>query len=155
MVALKIKNYSTKQEVTTSLAQIRQLLRDTGVRDFTEVYDDDQRCEGIRFSLQTEMGNQQFQMLVDIAELHAALLKQWDDKLLPGVTRVFLEDRDQAERVALKNVVEWLHSNLSLAATKMHTPAQVLFGWMLNPADGEPIFDMAVARALPAPKENA
>ena len=147
----KIKNYSTKQQASTSIARIHSMLVDAGARAVHFRYDEHRRVAAIEFSLETELGMSAFQAPCHLDRLAALLHQHWKDGTISK--RIDL-DLDQVERIVLKGVAEWLHVTISLWTTGLYTPSQALFGWMLNPADGVPVFDMMMRLALPKPEER-
>ena len=150
-MAVKIRYYSTKQQARTSLERIHYMLSQAGARNVMTSYDEHQRCAGIRFSLETEMGMTNFHAPCDLPRLADKLHQHWK---AGEINRRLDLDLDQLERIALKGICEWLHVSISLWSTGLYSPARAMFGLLLNPSDDQPVFELALKAALlPAPAE--
>ena len=147
-MAVKVRNYSTKIVARASLDKINSMLVEAGALDVHFSYED-RRCTGISFALDTEIGRQEFRAPIDLDKLHAKLEEHWRKGEIPRR----ITDLKRVERIALRNIVDWLHVSLTLWGTGMYSPAEALFGFMVNPVDGQRIFDATVELlALPAPE---
>lgn len=140
---------STDVPVAKSIGEITRLLIDSGARNISSDYDAG-RVTGFSFVLQIGSNQIPYKLPVRVEPV----LKIFSDRRKK--TRHYPtdwqgRDRDQAERVAWRQLFWWLKANLALIQLNMVSPAEVMWPYMLGP-DGRTFYEVHGPKLLEAPK---
>lgn len=99
---MPIKNYTTKIDVYTSLGEIQGALASHGARKVMIDYDAAGKPSGVMFGIETPIGPQVFNLPASIEGVVKVLEKQ-----------KVKADREQAERIAWRNVRDWVMAQMA------------------------------------------
>jgi hypothetical protein len=150
-----VLNYTTKVEVTKSVAEIEALLVKHGASGVMKRFDPQtRRITGLTFEVHTPGGTHSFELPVRTEPIFKKLWGQ--RKRIPYVQRqvdaMKRADLEQAERVAWRVAKDWLEVQLTLVSLGMTTLSEVMLPYMLA-GDGVTVFEAYRRQmALPAPE---
>lgn len=140
-----IRFYSTKVDVEKSMQEVATLLREYGAQRFEQVWEAG-RTVAVRFNLpvpEAEFGFMGVVLRPQIDGLRTALREQHN-----------IDDPDQVERVAWRQLKGILEGILMATETGMFSPAQVLLG-MAETGDGSTLWEtMRKQSTLAIPQET-
>ena len=127
-----VRFYSTNVSPEKSLAEVASMLRQYGAQRFEQVWEGD-RTTAVRFNLPVPEAEFGFMPVV---------LRPQTDKLASVLRQKHrVDDPDQVERVAWRQLKGVLEGILMAADTGMFSAAQVLMG-MAETDSGEPLWDV-------------
>lgn len=142
-----IRYYTTSISVEQSMQEVATMLREYGAQRFEQVWEGG-RTVAVRFNLPVPEAEFGFMPVV---------LRPQTDKLATALRkRHNVDDPDQVERVAWRQLKGVLEGILMAADTGMFSAAQVLLG-MAESDSGEPLWDALKRRetlALPEPRDQ-
>jgi hypothetical protein len=144
-----IRYYTTSVPVEQSMQEVASLLREYGAQRFEQVWDDETGdTVAVRFNLpvpEAQFGFMPVVLRPRVCALARALQQ-----------RHGVDDREQVQRVAWRQLKGILEGILMAADTGMFSTAQVLLGMAETPS-GEALWDLMRERetlALPAPEDR-
>lgn len=147
-------NYTTQIAAATSVAEIIGLLGAAKAQAITQHFDGAGNVTAIEFAIMTQFGQMGFRLPADPKPVCETLKRQAMAKQIP---KRFINDVDQARRVAWRIVKNWVEAQLAIIELSMVKPEQVFLPYAINPQTGQTVFEMMVESkferlALPAPK---
>ena len=118
---MPIKNYTTGVSAVQTVGEIQGLLAAHGARKVMMDYSDTGKVEAVTFGLMLNGKMAGFKI----------------DAKPEGVIRVMKKDRkkcdeDQAERIAWRNVKDWIAAQLAIVETEQATMEQVFLPYLLD-----------------------
>jgi len=147
METTKIPAAKTAQEITTLLAR-------TGARQVVIEYDESRELAGVRWTIERRGITIPFGMPARIEPVFRILMRKSSPR-----TRARREPqiREQAKRVAWRQLLRWLEAQLALIETGM-VAAEEVFMPYIEVSQGKSMFEALCEqefRALPAPAERS
>jgi hypothetical protein len=128
----------TKMDAGRSSAEIQQLLVSSGARQIAIDYGPDGRVLGMRFSLEHGKNTEAYALPIRTDRIFERL--QAARKARKSAER---EDRQQAERVAWRQLLLWLKAQLALMDIGMVSAGEVFFPYQLADArSGATVYQM-------------
>jgi len=124
MQHFKIKNYTSKVPVETTIIEVEQILIAFGANKIMKEYFGDGRIKLICFNI----GKEAYKLPANAGGVEEMM--RTNRNLYSQVSPKNLEE--QSERVAWRLIKDWLHSQLSLIATKQAMPDQVLLPYLYD-----------------------
>lgn len=121
---MPIKNYTTKVPAVQTVGEIQGILAAHGARKVMMDYSENGRVEAVTFGLLVNGTMAGFRV----------------DAKPQGVARVMVKDRvkcdeDQAERIAWRNVKDWISAQIALVETEQATMEEVFLPYLLDRQD--------------------
>ena len=121
---MPIKNYTTKVPAVQTVGEIQELLASHGARKVMMDYGDGGRVESVTFGL----------------ILNGSLAGFKIEARPEGVMRVMAKDRvsctkEQAERIAWRNVKDWIAAQVAMIETEQATMEEVFLPYLLDKND--------------------
>lgn len=114
---MAIKNYTTKISVLQTVGEIQVILATHGARKVMMDYDPDGNVTAVTFGLEGEPGRIYGFRLEARAHGVAAVMAREGKKC----------DPDQAERIAWRNVKDWIAAQVALVETEQASMTEVFF----------------------------
>jgi hypothetical protein len=115
-------NYTTTVDPDKTALECIGLLRKHRATHVGIAFGDDQEPDGIEFVVRTAWGPQNYVLPVNVAGVEKALKAAWHKRLIePRFT-----SREQAARVAWRQVKDWLEAQLALIESGQAELAQVM-----------------------------
>lgn len=121
---MPIKNYTTKIDAVQTVGEIQGLLAGHGARKVMMDYSDQGRVEAVTFGLILNGNMAGFKIDARPEGVMAVMKKD-------GVRC----DAAQAERIAWRNVKDWIAAQLALVETEQATMEQVFLPYLLDSAE--------------------
>ena len=142
-----VRFYSTSVSPEKSLGEVAALLRKYGAQRFEQMWDAG-KTTGVRFNLPTPEAAFGF---IDV------VLRPKTDVLASKLRRAHrMDDPDQVERVAWRQLKGILEGILLGVDTGMFSAGQMFLGMAEDPESGQPMWDVVcqrgIAGLLPAPE---
>jgi hypothetical protein len=112
---------------------------------------ENQKIIGLRFAIQKDGRDVPFTLPVRTEPVYKILLKRRKGSCGPSVQQ---QVREQAERVAWRQLLRWIEAQFAMIDVGMVEPTQVFLPYMQG-ADGRTLFEVMAAsqfKALPAPE---
>lgn len=128
-----LMNYTTKIDPMRTATEVQALLFRHGARRVSIDQDTAGKPTGLFFVLEAAWGQGEYQLPVNAAGVHRALVKAYDSGNWPSNTR--RPDERQAERVAWRICLDWIEAQLAVVEAGLVTADQALFPYLI--ADGE------------------
>lgn len=118
---MPIKNYTTKVSAVQTVGEIQGILAAHGAKRVMMDYDDDGRVTAVTFALKCRDTLQGFRLEAKVA----------------GVLRVMQSDRvkcdeEQAQRIAWRNVKDWISAQVALVETEQATMDELFLPMLLG-----------------------
>lgn len=153
---MALLNYTTSIPVEKTLTEIQQQLVKARAQALLTDYDGAGNPVALSFRIMTKFGVMAFKLPADPQPVFAVLKQQAQRGDIP---RRFLNDVDQARRVAWRIVKDWVEAQLAIVETGMVTIDQVFLPYAQNPETGETVYQHFLAAkfnglALPAPGDS-
>lgn len=133
---MPIKNYTTKVAAVQTVGEIQGILASHGARKVMMDYDACGKVTALTFTLQTPGGMCGFTLAARPDGVKSALSKQ----------RVKVDDA-QAERVAWRNVKDWIDAQIALIESEQATVDELFLHRMLN-SEGKTLYALYAANQL-------
>ena len=132
---MPIKNYTTKVPAVQTVGEIQGLLAAHGARRVMMDYSDNGRVEAVTFGLMIGGNMAGFRI----------------DAKPQGVIRVMEKDRvkcdhEQAERIAWRNVKDWIAAQIALVETEQATMDEVFLPYLLDTATEKTLYQRVCDR---------
>jgi hypothetical protein len=138
---------STAVPAARSVAEITELLRKAGARAISTNFREG-KVESLSFVMPFANHDVPYQLPARVEPVFKLL----NGRRQPyGQAQMAAKDREQAERVAWRQLYWWLKAQLAMIELGMVESAEVLLPYMLGP-DGRSFFDTYRPRMLEAPK---
>lgn len=128
---------TTKINPEKTAAEIQSLLIDTGARHIAMEFQD-RKVVGLRWTMPVNGRETVFAMPVRTDPVYAILQRRRQPNYR---LRKQQEDREQAERVAWRQLLRWTQAQIALIETGMVQPTEVFMPYMVTPA-GKTLFEM-------------
>ena len=125
-----IKNYSSKASITNIVSAIQKILLQFGATGIGFEYDNNGKIKGIMFKIEDIDGNSRT----------VRVPSQWEKCREILTQQGYYRDDDQAYRVALANVKDWLDSQLAMLETDMVEFKQIFLPYMTN-TQGQTVYE--------------
>lgn len=138
---------STDVPVSKSIGEITRLLVDAGALNISSDYEAG-KVTGFSFVLRVGNGQVPYKLPVRVEPV-LQIFTDRRRKTRHYPTGWQQKDRDQAERVAWRQLFWWLKANLALIQLNMVAPAEVLWPYMLGP-DGHTFYETHGPKLLAA-----
>lgn len=127
---MPLKNYTTKIPATQTVGEIQGILASHGARKVMMDYGNDGKVEAVTFALDTAGGIRGFTLRASPEGALNALRKQ-------RITA----DEAQAERVAWRNVKDWIDAQIALIEAEQATMEELFLPQMLGQG-GETLYEL-------------
>lgn len=149
-------NYTTTIAAEKTVGEIYMLLARGKAQSIMSEYDGFGNVTAIAFRCQTEFGQMAFRLPANVKAAAGVLNKQAQERKIP---RRFLNDVEQARRVAWRIVRQWIEAQLALVQLGMAKIEEVFLPYAQN-TQGRTVFETLQERkfsglALPAPNQEA
>lgn len=149
-------NYTTEISAEKTIGEIYSMLSRSKIQQIRSDYDGSGNVTAIAFSVMTSHGVIPFLLPINVRAAAAVLNRQVQARLIP---RKYLNDVDQARRVAWRIVRQWLEAQLALVALDMARIEEVFLPYAQN-SEGKTVFEVFseskfTGLALPAPQPAA
>lgn len=128
-----IRDYTTSISAAKTAGEILSLLAEHGATRIAIDYLDGQPS-GIVFQVATPVGDQVFDLPVDVDAMHRTLVREQSTGRLKGLSSAKASDIEQARRVAWRVIKDWVSAQMTIVATQMASLDQVMLPYLL--ADG-------------------
>lgn len=132
---MPIKNYTTKVSASKTVGEIQEILAKHCSSRIMLDYDDG-HVASVCFAVKTPHGMRSFRLPARVDAVYSVMLDQ-------GVKT----DRDQAERVAWRNVKDWVDAQMAMVETDQAEIAEVFMPYMLD-AGGLTMYEAYNGRLL-------
>ena len=123
---MPIKNYTTKVAVERTVAQIMDILVQKGASEIMTVYGDDRKPVGLQWRLTTKHGPLTYNLPVNVPAVFQLITRQG---LLKSDS---VRRRDQACRVAWRNVKDWIEAQMALIEAEQVEMEEVFLPYMVT-----------------------
>src|SRR6185437_3173906 len=123
-------NYTTKIPVNRTVTECQSLLAAAGASSASVEFEDGKPV-GLSFTLKTPHGPRYFSLPVDVAAMHAVLLKAERGGQFTSAKKGAYTTREHAARVAWRVIKDWLEVVVALVAAKMATIDEVLLPYLV------------------------
>lgn len=133
---MPLKNYTTSIDVFKTVGEIQKSLVKHGARKIIQDYDDNGCVKALFFTIKTPNGEQGVRLPVSTDKALLVLKKQ-------GVKC----DKAQAERVAWRNIKDWVEAQMALLETEMVSLDEIFLPYMTN-AQGQTLYQLFVNQQL-------
>lgn len=145
-------NYTTTISADKTVGEIYMLLARGRAQSIMSEYDGFGNVSAIAFRCQTEFGLMSFRLPANVKAAAGVLNKQAQVRQIP---RKFLNDLDQARRVAWRIVRQWIEAQLALVQLGMARIEEVFLPYAQDQS-GRTVFETLQEKkfmglALPAP----
>lgn len=149
-------NYTTEISVEKTIGEIYAMLSRSKIQQIRSDYDGAGNVTAIAFSVMTSHGVIPFLLPINVRAAAAVLNRQAQARAIP---RRFINDVDQARRVAWRIVRQWLEAQLALVTLDMAKIEEVFLPYAQN-SEGKTVFEVFTESkfnglALPAPQPAA
>lgn len=118
---MPIKNYTTKIPSVQTVGEIQGILAAHGARKVMMEYGEDGKVSSITFALNCNGAIQGFRLEAKPQGVAASLRK---DRIKC--------DEDQAERIAWRNIRDWIAAQVALVETEQATMGELFFARMID-----------------------
>lgn len=124
-------NYTTKIPAAQTVGECQATLAKAGASSVAVHYEGGE-ATGLSFRLATPHGDRNFTLPVDVAAMHAVLIKAKRDGLFASIHAKAdaFTSKDHAANVAWRVVKDWLEANLALIAAQMATLDEVMLPYI-------------------------
>lgn len=119
---MALLNYTTKIEVSTTIAEINSILVAAGATSILMDYDGAKNVTAVSFKAQSEFGLIAIRLPFEAAAAQAVLNKQVALKQIP---RRYFNDGAQARRIGWRIIKDWLQAQLAIITMGMAKIEQV------------------------------
>jgi len=133
---MPIKNYTTKASAAQTVGEIQGKLAMNGARKVMMDYSEDGRVESVSFMLHTPQGPRGFVLPANIEAMAKVLERQ----------RVRC-DIDHAERVAWRNIKDWIDAQMALMETEQVSMEQIFLPFMAD-NQGRTVYELYASSQL-------
>lgn len=132
---MPIKNYTTKVPAVQTVGEIQGLLAAHGARKVVTDYSEDGKVEAVTFGL----------------ALNGTMAGFRIDARPAGVLNVMKKDGikcdvAQAERIAWRNVKDWIAAQIALVETEQATMDEVFLPYMLDQSNDQTLYQMIASK---------
>lgn len=131
-------NYTTEIPAAKTISEIYAMLATSRIAEIRSQYDGFGNVSAISFSVQTSHGIIPFLLPANVKAAGAVLNKQVREKRIP---RRYLDDTEQARRVAWRIVRQWVEAQLALVSLEMTKIEEVFFPYAQN-SEGRTVFEV-------------
>lgn len=143
---------STEVPVSKSVGEITGLLVGSGASNINSEYEGG-KIVGFSFTLRVGQNVLEYKLPVRVTPVEKIFNGRRDkSRQFPAGWRE--RDRDQAERVAWRQLYWWLKSNLALIDLKMVAPPEVFLPYMIG-KDGRTLYEGWAPKLLESPKAES
>lgn len=133
-----VVNYTTKVEVTVTLAEMQARLASAGANHIGVGYEDGAPC-ALTFMLQGPHGPRHFTVPVDVESIQRLIRSHVDDGRIKsggGLSKAALLSREHASRVAWRVMKDWLAATLAIVEAGLLPLDEVMLPY-INVAPGK------------------
>ncbi len=143
---------TTEVEASRSVAQIIQRLVEAGARTVHQEYSEKGVVTALAFSLAIDGVNVPFALPARVEPVFKLLKQQRKHWVNSAMEQKI---REQAERVAWRQILAWVEAQFALIQTGMVQPSEVFMPYVRG-ADGRTLYEYFRANqlALPAPEQQ-
>lgn len=134
---MAIKNYSTTIPAAQTVGEIQGILAAHGAKSVMMNYDERREPCAVMFVAETPLGDRLFKLPANIEAFQAVLQRQ----------RVKC-DREQATKVAWRNVKDWIVAQMALLETAMVTFNEIFLPYMADKT-GTTVYQLYAGGNLP------
>jgi hypothetical protein len=127
---MPILNYTTKVDAPVTIAEITLKLVKHGARKILQEYEPDGRIHAISFTVMTPAGERGIRMPAKAEAVLKVLTRQ-----------KVKADINQAERVAWRDIKDWVEAQLALLETEMVSMEEAFFPYLLDDSGEKTLFD--------------
>ena len=118
---MAIKNYSTTIPAAQTVGEIQGILAAHGAKSIIMNYNEQQEPNAVLFMVETPFGDRLFKLPANIDEFQKVLQRQ----------KVKC-DREQATKVAWRNIKDWVAAQMALLETAMVTFDEIFLPYMAD-----------------------
>lgn len=118
---MAIKNYSTTIPAAQTVGEIQGILAAHGAKSIIMNYNERQEPNAVLFMVETPFGDRLFKLPANIDEFQTVLQKQ----------KVKC-DREQATKVAWRNIKDWIAAQMAFLETAMVTFNEIFLPYMVD-----------------------
>lgn len=118
---MAIKNYSTTIPAAQTVGEIQGILAAHGAKSIIMSYNEQQEPNAVLFMVETPFGDRLFKLPANIDEFQKVLQRQ----------KVKC-DREQATKVAWRNIKDWIAAQMALLETAMVTFNEIFLPYMVD-----------------------
>lgn len=153
---MALLNYSTSIAVEKTLGEIQAILVKHQCRGTQTRYSPTGEITSLAFSLQTDLGERDYLLPVNVDGVAATLKAEKNANRLPGLPWRVVEDeralRQQAARVSWRIMKDWIEAQLAIIQSRTISLEQVMLPFMVV-EPGVTVYDAYRAQAaLPKPE---
>ena len=134
---MPLLNYTTQINSFKTVAEIQQILVKHGAKKIMQDYDSNGGIVAVEFLIPTPMGEQGVRLPANIDAVDKVLQRQ---KVKGG--------REQAERVAWRIVKDWVEAQMAILESQMVSIDEVFLPYIINPTDGQTIYQLFQSKQL-------
>lgn len=134
---MAIKNYSTTIPAVQTVGEIQGILAAHGAKSVMMNYDERREPNAVMFVVETPLGDRLFKLPANIDEFQKVLQKQ----------KVKC-DREQATKVAWRNIKDWIAAQMALLETAMVTFDEIFLPYMAD-GTGTTVYQLYTGGNLP------
>ncbi len=134
---MAIKNYSTTIPAAQTVGEIQGILAANGAKSVMMNFDERREPCAVMFIAKTPLGDRLFKLPANIDAFQAVLQKQ----------KVKC-DREQATRVAWRNIKDWIAAQMALLATEMVTFDEIFLPYMAENQTGPTVYQLYTGGAM-------
>lgn len=135
---MAIKNYSTTIPAAQTVGEIQGILAVHGAKSVMMNYDERREPCAVMFIAETPLGDRLFKLPANIDAFQAVLQRQ----------RVKC-DREQATKVAWRNIKDWIAAQMALLETAMVTFDEIFLPYMAADKTGTTVYQLYAGGNLP------
>lgn len=135
---MAIKNYSTTVAAVQTVGEIQGILSAHGAKSVMLNYDGHREPCAIMFVAETPLGDRLFKLPANIEAFQAVLQRQ----------RVKC-DREQATKVAWRNIKDWIAAQMALLETSMVKFDEIFLPYMTTDKTGTTVYQLYEGNKLP------
>lgn len=130
-------NYTTKITTAATLGEINSILVASGASQVLMEYDGAKNVTAVSFRAKTSFGDIAFKLPCDVAAATLILNKQVQLKQIP---KRYLNDTEQARRIAWRIIKDWLEAQMALISMGMAKLEQVFLPYAQD-AQGQTVYE--------------
>ena len=134
---MAIKNYSTTISAVQTVGEIQGILAAHGAKSVMMNYDERREPNAVMFIVETPLGDRLFKLPANIDEFQKVLQSQ----------KVKC-DREQATKVAWRNIKDWIAAQMALLETAMVTLDEIFLPYMADKT-GSTVYQLYAGGKLP------
>lgn len=135
---MAIKNYTTSIAAVQTVGEIQGILAAHGAKSVMMNYDEKREPCAILFVAETPLGDRLFKLPANIDAFQAVLQRQ----------RVKC-DREQATKVAWRNIKDWIASMMAILETEMVRFDEIFLPYMTTDKTGTTVYQLYESNKLP------